>query len=187
MTEEGAGTMEQAKIRYDEEIASRLQERFGITNRMAVPRLQKIVVNMGIGEALEQKNRLDSASAELAAITGQQPVVTRARKSIAGFKLREGNPIGLKVTLRRERMYEFLDRLIHVALPRIRDFRGVSPDSFDGHGNYSIGIDEQIVFPEIDPDKMEFVQGMDITMVISGDSDEQSRELLREFGMPFSR
>ena len=151
------------------------------------PRLRKIVVNMGVGEALENKNRIDMAVADVGAITGQRPVVTKARKSIAGFKLRAGMPVGVKVTLRRDRMYEFLDRLISVALPRIRDFRGISPDSFDGHGNYSLGISEQSVFPEINVDKMEFVQGMDITFVISGDSDEQSRELLREFGMPFAR
>jgi len=178
--------MARQKERYDQEIAPRLRERFGIGNPAAVPRLQKIVVNMGIGEAVENKNRLDAGVADLSTITGQKPVITKARKSIAGFKLRAGNPVGVKVTLRREMMYEFLDRLINVALPRIRDFRGVSPDSFDGHGNYSMGIDEQSVFPEINVDKMEFVQGMDITIVISGDSDEQSRELLREFGMPFA-
>jgi len=173
--------------RYVKEIAPRLRERFSITNPIATPRLRKIVVNMGVGEALENKNRIDMAVADVGAITGQRPVVTKARKSIAGFKLRAGMPVGVKVTLRRERMYEFLDRLISVALPRIRDFRGISPDSFDGHGNYSLGISEQSVFPEINVDKMEFVQGMDITFVISGDSDEQSRELLREFGMPFAR
>jgi len=173
--------------RYVKEIAPRLRERFSITNPIATPRLRKIVVNMGVGEALENKNRIDMAVADVGAITGQRPVVTKARKSIAGFKLRAGMPVGVKVTLRRDRMYEFLDRLISVALPRIRDFRGISPDSFDGHGNYSLGISEQSVFPEINVDKMEFVQGMDITFVISGDSDEQSRELLREFGMPFAR
>jgi len=178
--------MSRLKDTYAEDIAPRLRERFSITNPMATPRLEKIVVNMGIGEALENKNRLETSVGDLAAITGQKPVITKARKSIAGFKLREGNPIGVKVTLRRERMYEFLDRLINVALPRIRDFRGVSPNSFDGHGNYSMGIDEQSVFPEINVDKMEFVQGMNITLVISGDSDEESRELLREFGMPFA-
>jgi len=173
--------------RYVKEIAPRLRERFSRTNPIATPRLRKIVVNMGVGEALENKNRIDMAVADVGAITGQRPVVTKARKSIAGFKLRAGMPVGVKVTLRRDRMYEFLDRLISVALPRIRDFRGISPDSFDGHGNYSLGISEQSVFPEINVDKMEFVQGMDITFVISGDSDEQSRELLREFGMPFAR
>jgi len=178
--------MARLKERYEREIAPRLKEKFGITNRMAMPRLKKIVVNMGIGEALENRNRLEAAVADLAAITGQKPVITKAKKSIAGFKLRAGNPIGVKVTLRRERMYEFLDRLINLALPRIRDFRGLSPNSFDGHGNYSMGIDEQSVFPEINVDKMEFVQGMDITIVTTCDSDEQSRELLREFGMPFA-
>jgi len=179
-------TTPRQKERYDKEIAPRLRERFGITNPYATPRLRKIVVNMGIGEALENKNRLDAGIADLSAITGQKPAITRARKSIAGFKLRAGNPVGLKVTLRREMMYEFLDRLISIALPRIRDFRGVSPNSFDGHGNYSLGIDEQSVFLEVNVDKMEFVQGMDITIVISGNSDEQSLYLLREFGMPFA-
>ncbi len=178
--------MARLKERYETEIVSRLREQFGIANLLATPRLQKIVVNMGIGEALENKSRLGAAIGEIGEITGQKPMVTKARKSIAGFKLRAGNPIGVKVTLRRERMYEFLDRLINVALPRIRDFRGVSPNSFDGHGNYSLGIDEQSVFPEVNVDKMEFVQGMDVTIVISGHSDEQSRELLREFGMPFA-
>ena len=172
--------------KYEKEIAGVLRDKFGIANQHAIPRLQKIVVNMGIGEAVENKKRLDAGAADIAAITGQKPVITKARKSIAGFKLRAGNPVGAKVTLRRDRMYEFLDRLVSIALPRIRDFRGLSPDSFDGHGNYSLGIDEQSVFPEVNVDKMEFVQGMDITIVISGDSDEQSRELLREFGIPFA-
>jgi len=179
--------MARLKETYEKEIIPRLRERFSITNPMAMPRLRKIVVNMGIGEALENKSRIDAAVGDLGAITGQKPVVTRARQSIAGFKLRAGNPIGVKVTLRREIMYEFLDRLVSIALPRIRDFRGVNPESFDGHGNYSLGISEQSVFPEVNVDKMEFVQGMDITFVISGNSDERSRELLREFGMPFAR
>jgi len=187
MTEEKQRTMARLKQQYEQDIAGRLREKFQMANPMAVPRIKKIVVNMGVGKALENKSRLDAAAADIAAITGQRPVTTKARKSIAGFKLRAGNPIGVKVTLRRERMYEFLDRLINVALPRIRDFRGVPVDSFDGHGNYTMGISEQSVFPEIDVDKMEFVQGMDVTIVISGDSDEQSRELLREFGMPFAR
>lgn len=186
MIEEEQVAIPRQMERYEKEIAGLLQEKFGIANRHAIPRLQKIVVNMGIGEAVENKNRLDAGAADIAAITGQKPVVTKARKSIAGFKLRAGNPIGVKVTLRRDRMYEFLDRLMSIALPRIRDFRGLRPDSFDGHGNYSLGIDEQSVFLEINVDKMEFVQGMDITIVVSGDSDEQSRELLREFGMPFA-
>ena len=179
--------MTRLKEKYDKEIAPRLKERFKITNSQAIPRVRKIVVNMGIGKAIENKERLDAAVIDLAAIVGQKPVITKATKSIAGFKLREGMPIGVKVTLRRDRMYEFLDRLVSIALPRIRDFRGVSPDSFDGHGNYSIGITEQSVFPEVNVDKMQFVQGMDITFVISGNSDEQSRELLREFGLPFSK
>jgi large subunit ribosomal protein L5 len=179
-------TIPRQKQRYQEEIAVRLREKFGVTNVHATPRLQKIVLNMGIGEAVENKNRLDAGAADLASITGQKPVITKARKSIAGFKLRAGNPVGVKVTLRQDKMYEFLDRLISIALPRIRDFRGLSPNSFDGHGNYTLGIDEQNVFPEVNVDKMEFVQGMDITIVISGHSDEQSRELLREFGMPFA-
>ena len=179
--------MTRLKEKYDKEIAPRLKERFKITNSQAIPRVRKIVLNMGIGKAIENKERLDAAVIDLAAIVGQKPVITKATKSIAGFKLREGMPIGVKVTLRRDRMYEFLDRLVSIALPRIRDFRGVSPDSFDGHGNYSIGITEQSVFPEVNVDKMQFVQGMDITFVISGNSDEQSRELLREFGLPFSK
>ncbi|HUU70924.1 MAG TPA: 50S ribosomal protein L5 [Planctomycetota bacterium] len=179
--------MARLKEKYEQEIAPKLKERFHITNPMAVPRLRKIVVNMGIGKALENKQRLETAVVDLTAIAGQKPVITKAKKSIAGFKLRAGNPIGVKVTVRRDRMYEFVDRLVNIALPRIRDFRGVSPDSFDGHGNYTIGISEQSVFPEVNVDKMEFVQGMDITFVISGNSNEQSRELLREFGMPFER
>jgi len=179
--------MARLKEKYEKEIAGKLKERFHVTNPMAVPRLQKIVINMGIGKALENKQRLETAVVDLTAIAGQKPVITKAKQSIAGFKLRAGNPIGVKVTLRRERMYESLDRLVNIALPRIRDFRGVSPNSFDGHGNYTIGISEQSVFPEVNVDKMEFVQGMDVTFVISGDSNEQSRELLREFGMPFER
>ncbi|HUS58040.1 MAG TPA: 50S ribosomal protein L5 [Planctomycetota bacterium] len=179
--------MARLKEKYETEIVPRLRERFKITNPMAVPRLKKIVVNMGIGEALENKGRIDAAVGDISAITGQKPVVTLARQSIAGFKLRAGNPIGVKVTLRRAIMYEFLDRLVSIALPRIRDFRGVNPESFDGHGNYSLGISEQSVFPEVNVDKMEFVQGMDVTFVFSGKSDERSRELLREFGMPFAR
>jgi len=179
--------MARLKEKYEQEIVAKLKERFHLTNPMAMPRLRKIVLNMGIGKALENKQRLETGVVDLTAIAGQKPVITKARQSIAGFKLREGNPIGVKVTLRRERMYEFLDRLVNIALPRIRDFRGVSPNSFDGHGNYTIGISEQSVFPEVNVDKMEFVQGMDITFVISGDSNEQSRELLREFGMPFER
>ncbi len=171
--------------RYRNEIAPRLMEKLGITNPLAAPRLEKIVVNTGLGRALENKQIIDEAIKTLSIITGQRPVVTKARKSVAGFKVREGAPIGCKVTLRGARMYEFLDRLISLALPRIRDFRGLSPKAFDGHGNYSLGLTEQIVFPEIDVDDVQFTIGMDITIVITGDSDEHSYELLREFGMPF--
>ena len=171
--------------RYQKEIAPRLAQRLGRTNRLSLPRLQKIVVNMGVGKALQDKNRMTQAVEQLAQITGQQPQVTRAKKAVSGFRLREGNEIGCRVTLRGRRMYEFLDRLISIALPRIRDFRGVNPRSFDGHGNYSLGLAEQQVFPEIDPDKVTFVQGMDVTFVTSTNSDDEARELLRGFGMPF--
>jgi len=147
--------------------------------------LKKIVVNMGVGKALQEKNRLETSAEQLAQITGQKPQITRAKQAISGFRLREGNEIGCRVTLRGRRMYEFLDRLISIALPRIRDFRGVNPKSFDGHGNYSLGLSEQLVFPEIDPDKVTFTQGMDVTFVTSTNSDDEARELLRAFGMPF--
>jgi len=171
--------------RYKTEIVKRLAEKLGRTNPMSLPRLQKIVVNMGVGKALQDKNRMEQAAEQLAQITGQRPQVTKARKAVAGFRLRIGNEIGARVTLRGQRMYEFLDRLISIALPRIRDFRGVNPKSFDGHGNYSLGLTEQQVFPEIDPDKVNFSQGMDITFVTSTDNDDEARELLRGFGMPF--
>jgi len=171
--------------RYQKEIAPRLAEKFGRKNRLSLPRLEKIVVNMGVGKALQDKNRLQQSAEQLAQITGQRPQITRAKQSISGFRLREGNEIGCRVTLRGRRMYEFLDRLISIALPRIRDFRGVNPRSFDGHGNYSLGLTEQQVFPEIDPDKVTFVQGMDITFVTSTNNDDEARELLRGFGMPF--
>jgi len=171
--------------RYQQEIVTKLMEKLGHTNRLAVPKLLKIVVNSGLGAAVENKKILEEATKDLAQITGQRPVLTKARKSVAGFKVRDGLEIGAKVTLRGKRMYEFLDRLISIVIPRIRDFRGVSPNSFDGHGNYSLGIGEQIVFPEIDVDNVETTIGMDITLVISGGSDEGSFELLREFGMPF--
>ncbi len=161
-------------------------KKFGYSNALSVPRLKKIVVNMGVGSALENKNRLDDAMKDLARITGQKPMMRKAKKSIAGFKLREDNPIGCKVTLRRERMYEFLDRLINVAIPRFRDFRGVSDKAFDGTGNYSMGVAEQSVFPEVDADRMEFVQGMDVTLVTTAKTDEECRELLTLFGMPFA-
>lgn len=171
--------------RYQKEISSRLAEKLGRKNKHSLPRLDKIVVNMGVGEALQDKNRLGQAAEQLAQITGQRPQITKARMSISGFRLREGNEIGCRVTLRGRRMYEFLDRLISIALPRIRDFRGVNPKSFDGHGNYSLGLAEQLVFPEIDPDKVTFTQGMDVTFVTSTNSDDEARELLRAFGMPF--
>ena len=171
--------------RYQKEIAPRLAERLGRTNRLSLPRLLKLVVNMGVGKALQDKNRMTQAVEQLAQITGQQPQVTKAKKAVSAFRLREGNEIGCRVTLRGRRMYEFLDRLISIALPRIRDFRGVNPRSFDGHGNYSMGLTEQGVFPEVDPDKVTFVQGMDITFVTSTNSDDEARELLRGFGMPF--
>jgi large subunit ribosomal protein L5 len=171
--------------RYQKEITGRLAERLGRTNPFSLPRLQKVVVNMGVGKALQDKNRLEQAAENLSQITGQKAQITKARVAVSGFRLREGNAIGCRVTLRGRRMYEFLDRLISIALPRIRDFRGVNPKSFDGHGNYSLGLAEQSVFPEIDPDKVTFVQGMDITFVTSTNNDDEARELLRAFGMPF--
>ena len=171
--------------RYQKEIVPALQKKLGRQNMHSLPRLQKIVVNMGVGKALQDKNRMQQAAEHLAQITGQKAQITKAKKAVSGFRLREGNAVGCRVTLRGRRMYEFLDRLISVALPRIRDFRGVDPRSFDGHGNYSLGLSEQGVFPEIDPDKVTFVQGMDVTFVTSTNSDDEARELLRSFGMPF--
>src|SRR6266481_4096050 len=171
--------------RYQKEIAPRLEEKLGRKNRLSLPRLQKIVVNMGVGKALQDKNRMEQAAEQLTQITGQRAQITKAKVAVSGFRLREGNEIGCRVTLRGKRMYEFLDRLISVALPRIRDFRGVNPKSFDGNGNYTNGLSEQLVFPEIDPDKVNFSQGMDITFVTSTRSDDEARELLRLFGMPF--
>ena len=173
------------KTQYREELLPALQEELGFTNPMRVPRLEKIVVNMGVGEAARDAKALDGALEDLTTITGQRPAVTRARKSIANFKLREGMAIGAKVTLRGDRMWEFLDRLLATALPRIRDFRGLNARSFDGSGNYTMGLTEQLVFPEIDPDKVNFAQGMDITMVTTTRNDDEARELLRAFGMPF--
>jgi large subunit ribosomal protein L5 len=170
---------------YQENVAPTLAKQFGIDNKMAVPRLEKIVVNMGVGRATQDKTILDAAADSLGKITGQKPVLTKAKVSVSSFRLREGNEIGCKVTLRGKRMYEFLDRLISVALPRIRDFRGVNPNSFDGHGNYTLGLAEQVVFPEIDADKVQHTLGMDITFVTSTDSDEHARELLKSCGMPF--
>ena len=171
--------------RYQKEITGRLAERFARKNRHSLPRLQKIVVNMGVGKALQDKNRMEQSAEQLGQITGQRPQITRARVAISAFRLREGNEIGCRVTLRGHRMYEFLDRLISIALPRIRDFRGVNPNSFDGNGNFSLGLAEQMVFPEIDPDKVTFTQGMDVTFVTSTKNDDEARELLRAFGMPF--
>src|SRR5437868_2206768 len=171
--------------RYQKEITKQLAEKLGRTNPFSLPKLQKIVVNMGVGKALQDKNRMEQAAEQLSQITGQKSQVRKAKVAVSGFRLREGNAIGCKVTLRGRRMYEFLDRLISMALPRIRDFRGVNPKSFDGHGNYSLGLSEQLVFPEIDPDKVTFTQGMDITFVTSTNNDDEARELLRQFGMPF--
>jgi large subunit ribosomal protein L5 len=171
--------------RYQKEIAKELGVKLGRTNVLSLPRLQKIVVNMGVGKALQDKNRMAQSAEQLGQITGQRPQITKAKKAVSGFRLRENNEIGCRVTLRGKRMYEFLDRLISIALPRIRDFRGVNPKSFDGHGNYSLGLSEQMVFPEIDPDKVTFTQGMDVTFVTSTNSDDEARELLRAFGMPF--
>jgi large subunit ribosomal protein L5 len=171
--------------RYNKEITAQLSSKLGRKNRLSLPRLQKIVVNMGVGKALQDKNRMEQSAEQLTQITGQRAQVTKAKIAVSGFRLREGNAIGCRVTLRGRRMYEFLDRLISVALPRIRDFRGVNPKSFDGNGNYSLGLAEQMVFPEIDPDKVTFTQGMDVTFVTSTNSDDEARELLRAFGMPF--
>lgn len=171
--------------RYKTEMVPRLAEKLGRKNVLSLPRLKKIVVNMGVGKALQDKNRMEQSAEQLTQITGQRAQVTKAKVAISGFRLREGNEIGCRVTLRGRRMFEFLDRLISVALPRIRDFRGVNPKSFDGHGNYSLGLAEQMVFPEIDPDKVTFTQGMDVTFVTSTNSDDEARELLRLFGMPF--
>jgi large subunit ribosomal protein L5 len=171
--------------RYQKEIAPALEKKLGRKNLLSLPRLEKIVVNMGVGKALQEKNRMEQAAEQLSQITGQKALITKAKKAVSGFRLRENNPIGCKVTLRGRRMYEFLDRLISIALPRIRDFRGVNPKSFDGHGNYSLGLAEQLVFPEIDPDKVTFTQGMDVTFVTTTNNDDEARELLRAFGMPF--
>jgi large subunit ribosomal protein L5 len=171
--------------RYQKEIVGRLAKKLGRTNPNSLPRLMKIVVNMGVGKALQDKNRMDQAAEQLAQITGQKAQIRKARIAVSGFRLREGNAIGCRVTLRGRRMYEFLDRLISMGLPRIRDFRGINPKSFDGHGNYSLGLTEQSVFPEIDPDKVTFVQGMDVTFVTQNATDDEARELLREFGLPF--
>ena len=172
---------------YEEQIVPQLAEKLGRSNRLSLPRIEKIVLSMGVGSAISDKKHLEEATAALTEITGQKPVRCKARKSIAAFRLRAGLEVGAKVTLRRARMYEFLDRLISLALPRVRDFRGLNPDAFDGNGNYSLGLSEQLVFPELNPDKYTRVQGMNITICASGGSDEEARELLRGFGMPFRR
>lgn len=173
------------KERYQREVVPALLQRFGYGNPMQVPKVEKIVINMGVGEAVQDSKTLEAAMEDLAAITGQRPVVTRAKKSVANFKIREGMPIGARVTLRGQRMYEFLDKLISVGLPRIRDFRGVSPRSFDGRGNYTLGIREQLIFPEINYDTIDKIRGMDITIVTTAKSDEEAMELLTALGMPF--
>ena len=175
------------KRRYDEEIRAQLKDQLGVPNIMMVPRLEKIVINMGVGRATQQQSLLEGAVRDLTIIAGQKPLVTRAKKSIAGFKLREGNAIGCKVTLRGDRMWEFLDRLIALAIPRIRDFRGLPPNAFDGRGNYTLGLREQLIFPEIDYDKIDKVRGMEISFVTTARSDEEGRRLLQLIGMPFRR
>jgi large subunit ribosomal protein L5 len=170
---------------YANSIRAAMTERFGYKNVMQVPKIEKIVLNMGVGEATQDKKKVDKAAEEMALIAGQRPVICKAKKSVATFKLREGMPIGCKVTLRRERMYEFLDRLITVALPRVRDFRGLNPKSFDGRGNYAMGLKEQIIFPEINYDRIDSVRGMDVIVTTSATTDEEARELLRLFGFPF--
>jgi large subunit ribosomal protein L5 len=172
---------------YDETLRAQLQQPLGLTNVMQVPRLDKIVINMGVGGAIQQANLLEGAVRDLTTISGQKPIVTRAKKSIAGFKVREGNAIGCKVTLRGARMYEFLDRLISLAVPRIRDFRGLPPRAFDGHGNYTFGVTEQLIFPEIDYDKVDVTRGMDITIVTTARTDAEGKALLDAFGFPFRR
>jgi large subunit ribosomal protein L5 len=170
---------------YDDKIVKAMTDRFGYKNAMEVPRLDKIVINMGVGEATQDKKKVDIAAKEMEQIAGQKPVVIKAKKSVAQFKLREGMPIGCKVTLRRERMYEFLDRLITIALPRVRDFRGLNPKSFDGRGNYAMGLKEQLIFPEISYDQIDKVRGMDVIVTTTANTDDEARELLRLFGFPF--
>jgi large subunit ribosomal protein L5 len=179
--------MNRLQERYKKDIVPSLMEKFSYKSIMQVPKIEKIVINMGVGEAVSNSKVLDTAVEELTAIAGQKPVITRAKKSIAGFKLREGMPIGTKVTLRGERMYEFLDKLIAVSLPRVRDFRGISKKSFDGRGNYTLGVKEQLIFPEIDYDKVNKVRGMDIVIVTTANTDEEARELLTQVGMPFQK
>ncbi len=179
--------MSRLKDLYYDEIVDALVKKFGYTNKMQVPKLDKIVLNMGIGEAKENAKILENAAKDMETITGQKPVLTKAKNSVANFKIREGMPIGCKVTLRGEKMYEFLDRLVNLALPRVRDFRGVNPNSFDGRGNYALGLKEQYIFPEIEYDKIDKVRGMDIIFVTTAETDEEARELLRLFNMPFAK
>ena len=179
--------MSRLKEKYLNEIKDEMQKKFEYKNVMQIPKLDKIVINMGVGEAKENAKILDTAVKDLETITGQKAVVTRAKNSVANFKLREGQPIGCKVTLRGERMYEFLDRLVNLALPRVRDFRGVNPNAFDGRGNYALGIKEQLIFPEIEYDKVDKVRGMDIIFVTTANTDEEARELLAQFNMPFAK
>ena len=179
--------MSRLKEQYQNEMVEALIKKFGYKNIMEVPKLDKVVINMGVGEAKDNHKLLESAVADLEKITGQKVVVTKARKSVANFKIREGMPIGCKVTLRGEKMYEFVDRLINLALPRVRDFRGVNPNAFDGRGNYALGIKEQLIFPEIEYDKIDRVRGMDIIFVTTAKTDEEARELLGQFGMPYTK
>ncbi|TDM14112.1 50S ribosomal protein L5 [Macrococcus bovicus] len=179
--------MTRLKEKFNNEITPELMKKFNYSSVMEVPRIEKIVVNMGIGDAVQNSKVLDTAVEELQAITGQKPMVTKAKKSIATFRLREGMPIGAKVTLRGERMYEFFDKLVNVSLPRVRDFRGISNKAFDGRGNYTLGVKEQLIFPEIDYDKVSKVRGMDIVIVTTANTDEEARELLTQFGMPFQK
>lgn len=177
--------MSDIKTLYEKEVVTKLMESFGYKNIMQVPKLEKIVLNMGLGEAIHNIKLLDSAAEEMAQIAGQRPVITRAKKSIAAFKVREGMPIGCSVTLRREKMYDFFSRLVNIALPRVRDFRGVSGKAFDGRGNYSLGIKEQIIFPEIDYDKIDKIKGLNVTVVTTANNDQEGKELLKLLGMPF--
>jgi large subunit ribosomal protein L5 len=177
--------MARLKDRYREEVAPALKERFGIENPMRIPKLEKIIVNMGVGEAAQDVRRLDGAMEDLARITGQKPQLRRARKSVAGFKIREGMPVGARATLRGERMWEFLDRLVSIALPRVRDFRGINPNAFDGRGNFALGLREQTIFPEVSYDSIDSMRGLDVAVVTTAETDEEARELLRMLGMPF--
>ncbi|MDQ4083929.1 MAG: 50S ribosomal protein L5 [Actinomycetota bacterium] len=177
--------MARLKDRYREEVAPALKERFGIENPMRIPKLEKIIVNMGVGEAAQDSRRLDGAMEDLARITGQKPQLRRARKSVAGFKIREGMPVGARATLRGERMWEFLDRLVSIALPRVRDFRGINPNAFDGRGNFALGVREQTIFPEVSYDSIDSMRGLDVAVVTTAETDEEARELLRMLGMPF--